>query len=262
MTAEITMDSTVALSHELSHLSLLELPVSLSAISLPFGSNPFDHYSYNWERSTEENFRSNDTNFYGSFKEFRHRLDYKYHAYYSASRQLVQDQIIDSLLLDDTAEQDGNDKLWIIFTAGVMGAGKTHTVRELDSNGQLALKSFVSVDPDEIRRLLPEFGMYVENNAENAGINTRKEAGMIAEILTEVALKRGQSVLVDGSLRDAAWYQNYFQTLRVKYPALKLGIIHVTAPIDKIFERVKVRIMSCNRKFPSNFICTIHSFCV
>ena len=122
-----------------------------------------------------------------------------------------------------------------------MGAGKTHVMKQLHSNGQFPLETFVSVDPDEIRRLLPEFQVYVESCPERAGELTRKEAGMVAEILTEAALERGQNVLVDGSLRDAAWYAAYFQTLRQSFHSLKLGIIHVTAPIGEIFQRVEVR---------------------
>ena len=39
-------------------------------------------------------------------------------------------------------------------------------------------------------------------------------AGMIAESITDIALSRNQNVLVDGSLKDAAWYEDYFEKLR------------------------------------------------
>jgi hypothetical protein len=225
--------------------SWLQAPASPITLSL-FGFRPRPHY--NWELSTEENYRTEDRNFCGRFKKIRQRLDYHYHANYSCARQLLQDSIIDSMLnttvvrdKDTGRECSVPTEPWIIFTAGVMGAGKTHTIRQLHANGQFPLESFVSVDPDEIRRLLPEFHVYVETCPERAGELTRKEAGMMAEILTEAALEHGQNVLVDGSLRDAAWYQNYFGTLRHSFPTLKLGIIHITAPINAIFQRVKVR---------------------
>jgi Zeta toxin len=86
------------------------------------------------------------------------------------------------------------------------GAGKTHTINKLNESGQFPLESFIRVDPDEIRRRLPEFQIYLEKNPEKAGELTRKEAGMMAEILTSFALEQGLNVLVDGSLKDAAWY--------------------------------------------------------
>ena len=54
------------------------------------------------------------------------------------------------------------------------------------------------------------------------------------------ALESGKNVSVDGSLRDAIWYRNYFVSLRNTYPAIKLGIIHVTAPMEAILQRVEV----------------------
>lgn len=232
-----------------------QAPASRITLSL-FGVSPRPHY--NWELSTAENYQSEDRNFCGRFKKIRQRLDYQYHANYSCARQLLQDSIIESML--NTTVVQGKDTArectepWIIFTAGVMGAGKTHTIRQLHANGQFPLESFVSVDPDEIRRLLPEFDVYIETCPERAGELTRKEAGMIAEILTEAALEHGQNVLVDGSMRDAAWYQNYFDALRHSFPTLKLGIIHITAPITAIFQRVKQRAKATGRVVPKDVL--------
>jgi predicted kinase len=130
------------------------------------------------------------------------------------------------------------------------GAGKTHTIKKLHERGQFPLHSFVTVDPDEMRRQLPEFPVYIERTPEKAGELTRKEVGMMAEIVTNFALEKGMNVLVDGSLKDAVWYENYFQSLRKRYPNLKIGIIHVTAPTDAILERVKERAKTTGRVVP------------
>lgn len=130
------------------------------------------------------------------------------------------------------------------------GAGKTHTIKKLHERGQFPLDSFVAVDPDEIRRQLPEFPVYIERTPEKAGELTRKEVGMMAEIVTNFALENGMNVLVDGSLKDAVWYENYFRALRQNYPKLKIGIIHVTAPTDAILERVKERAKTTGRVVP------------
>mmetsp|Transcript_103828 Transcript_103828/g.289249 ORF Transcript_103828/g.289249 Transcript_103828/m.289249 type:complete len:151 (-) Transcript_103828:753-1205(-) len=83
---------------------------------------------------------------------------------------------------------------------------------------------------------------------------TRKEAGMMAEILSEASLERGQNVLKDGSLRDADWYKNYFTELREAYPGIRLGIIHVTAPMDVILERVQERAKQTGRIVPRDVL--------
>mmetsp|Transcript_14574 Transcript_14574/g.25257 ORF Transcript_14574/g.25257 Transcript_14574/m.25257 type:complete len:221 (-) Transcript_14574:155-817(-) len=131
-----------------------------------------------------------------------------------------------------------------------LGAGKTHTIKKLDEQGKFPLDSFVSVDPDEIRRRLPEFSTYIQKSPQRAGELTRKEAGMMAEVLTNFALEKGMNVLVDGSLKDAVWYENYFLKLRECYPNLRIGIIHVTAPTEAIFERVQQRGKSTGRVVP------------
>jgi hypothetical protein len=98
----------------------------------------------------------------------------------------------------------------------------------------------VKVDPDEIRRQLPEFMLYASLCAENAGELTNKECGYISEIITLASLESGKNVLVDGSLRDSEWYKLYFKMLRETYSFLKIAILHVVAPREDVFQRATV----------------------
>jgi predicted kinase len=132
------------------------------------------------------------------------------------------------------------------------GAGKSHTMRTLVENGHFPLLAFVNVDPDRIRYFIPEFHIYLEQNAELAGELTRKEAGFIAEILTLAGLHAGKNVLVDGSLRDHNWYKQYFARLRANFPGIRIAILHVTAPREAVFQRAEVSIQfSCPAMFQS-----------
>lgn len=65
-------------------------------------------------------------------------------------------------------------------------------MRTLVEKGRFPLIAFVKVDPDEIRRQLPEYHLYVTDSPELAGQLTHKEAGFIAEILTLAGLERGK----------------------------------------------------------------------
>lgn len=245
---------------------------------------------YDWQRSTEENYRSNSSrdHFVGEFQEFRRRLDRSYHNDYIPSRQALQDGIIRRLLAsenrcnEDPSTSATDDKncfqkervdlgtgkqhdaaRWIVFTAGVYGAGKSHTIGRLQSLGCFPPRSsFMGVDPDEIRRMLPEFSLY---RADQAGAYTQKEAGMIAELLTDIALSSGKNVVVDGSLRDAAWHEKYFRNLRTRFGAdssldgqvrknIRIGILYVTAPLDEIYLRVEQRGASTGRAVPPEFL--------
>ena len=206
--------------------------------------------------STEENYQSNDMDFYGPFAHIRKILDYNYHRNYRRSRQLFQDALI-SDILNRAMIVDKNGSVcttptepFLVFTAGAMGAGKSHTLRELRKANRFPLLAFVQCDPDEIRSCFPEFSIYVEHDALKAGEFTRKEAGYIVEILTLAALQAGKNVLVDGSLRDFTWYEQYFASLRVQYPHLKISILHIVAPKSAIFQRAKEREILTGRAVP------------
>ena len=198
--------------------------------------------------SSEMNHKADKLEFFGPYSHIRKTLDYTYHAPYTRERQTLQDAIITDMLNTAVIKDKNGDvcttptEPWIVFTAGSMGAGKSWTLSKLVEKGRFPLLAFVTVDPDEIRRHLPEFHLYVNSQSpELAGELTRKEAGYIAEILTLAGLQAGKNVLVDGSLRDAEWYKGYFERLRHDFKNIRIAIIHVTAPREAVFQRAAVR---------------------
>ena len=101
--------------------------------------------------------------FSGQYASIRTQLDYSYHSYYSSERQLLQDSIIQAMMNSTVITDKNNDPSsnneriihcstpayspWIVFTAGAMGAGKTHTIRNLNQKKLFPLEAFVTVDP-------------------------------------------------------------------------------------------------------------------
>jgi len=217
---------------------------------------------YNLSLSTEENYESSHVTFHGNFQSIRASLDYSYHTNYTPQRQILQDAIIQTLLSKSNAnitDSDGDSCIspinpWIVFTAGAMGSGKSYTIKQLHKYNRFPLDTFITVDPDEIRRLLPEFEWYLSHNPEMAGEHTRKEAGFLAEMLTQISLENGRNVLVDGSLKDAEWYHDYFHLLKKEYGehGLRIGILHVTAPREAVFERARARSKITRRIVPQH----------
>ena len=198
--------------------------------------------------SSNFNSSSSSLSFYGRYPHIRATLDYNYHCNYIPSRQLVQDEIIRYILQKSQScrptKSTSSSKTtvpWIVFTAGAMGAGKSYTIKHLNSKNRFPLDNFITIDPDEIRNLLPEYQYYIhqynqqpQNSSttntststsavqyssmmEYAGEYTRKESGYICEILVQIALQNGCNVLMDGSLRDYKWYMEHFKSLRAQY---------------------------------------------
>ena len=212
---------------------------------------------YNFDQSTQENYEVDDDIFYGEFQEIRAGLDRSYHGNYSRERQELHDKIVHKMLdgVTVTDNQNGSScktptEPWIVFTAGVMGAGKSHTMKELSTKGLFPLEAYVVVDPDEIRSHFPEYHLYAQSNPERAGELTNREAGYVTEIVTAAALRCGHNVLVDGSLRDYEWYKQFFVGLRKDYVALRIAILHITAPREVVFERAEKRARTTGRVVP------------
>jgi hypothetical protein len=216
---------------------------------------------YDYNKSTEENYASDDAPFVGKFKKVRNELDYTYHRKYSVERQLFQDALIENFLETIVKDKDNANvtcdhptENWIVFTAGPMGAGKGRTITWLGQEGLFPTNAFVTVDPDIIRSMLPEMEGYNEIDPLNMGWLTQKEVGYISELLTYRALDAQKNVLVDGSLRDKHWYHSYFCNLRKRFPILKIAIIHVTAQPETVLERARKRAQITGRKVPPQAI--------
>lgn len=143
---------------------------------------------FDFSLSTERNYARADAPFVGKYSKERSELDYEYHRRYCEARQHLHDQIIDHFLNTRVVDccthgvcESPVDN-WIVFTAGPMGAGKGHTLQWLAREGLFPLEAFVRVDPDEIRKYLPETVEYNQRDDNCTGYLTQKEVGYISEV--------------------------------------------------------------------------------
>jgi len=130
---------------------------------------------------------------------------------------------------------------WIVYTAGAMGAGKSHSLRDLHARGLFPLERFIWIDPDAIKGLLPDTPRYVRHNRREAGALTHKESGFIAEIVTIEALRRNKCLVIDGSARDHEWYARCFERMKREFPHYCIAILMITAPRERVFARARRR---------------------
>ena len=113
---------------------------------------------YDYSKSTRDNYLARPDSFdYGKFTPeyaaIRERLDHAYHGMYTLARQAVQDELIAATCESATPE----DRPWIVFTAGAMGAGKSHTMTWLSEHGIFPLSEVVTIDADLFKTALPEW---------------------------------------------------------------------------------------------------------
>jgi predicted kinase len=201
--------------------------------------------------STEQCNRDDTAPFRGPYTHLRKELDYGHHSMYRKERQWLQDSIIEDMLEanlpDDFSTCVTPMEPWLLFTVGPRGAGKKHVVDQLVREDRLPLLSFVRVDPDEIRRRLPEFDSYSSQSPCLVDELTRKESGFIAELLLLAALQNGRNVVFDGSMSDPIWHVNLVKKMRQKYEKLRVGMIHITAPTKSLLQRTQKKLRDTGR---------------
>jgi len=211
------------------------------------------------------------------------RLDHGYHGIYSLERQVLQDRIICAVLerggLLVEPEGGGDDAAadtigglseqgtgastsdaspvepWAIWTAGAMGAGKGHTLRILkQAAGIFPLQAYISVDPDEIKSVLPEMPAFLQRDRASASTLVHRESVMIADVCVGVAFLIRANVVIDGSLRDERWYSGLFRGYRETDPWYRLGIVHVHAEAEVVRRRAASRAETTGRAVPDDVL--------
>jgi len=200
---------------------------------------------FNWNASTGDNYVGPEGSFFGPYAGVRADLDYTYHVNYNRDRQELQDEIVDEWISKGKASASP----WMIFTAGAMGSGKSHALRQISFEGVTALKDMVNVDPDKIKYQLPEMTEYIVRNPGPfprddqivAGVATHNESGFLQELIVRELMERRKHIIVDGSLADADWYIDYIQNIRVRYPEYKIAIVHVRCDPAEVMRRVQQR---------------------
>ena len=197
---------------------------------------------------TSTNYRAAELCEYGPYKDVREGLDRTYHGSYTRQRQRVQDEIIGHFVRVGVAQQ----RPWLIYTAGPMGAGKSWTLEWLWQRGIFPLDEIVHLDADLVKAALPEWDALVERSPLTAGGLTRRESGYLVEIAQEVAMRARKHVWVDGSLRDGEWYEGAFRRLRIEHPDYRIAILAIFAERDVIFERVRARAKESGRDVPAD----------
>jgi hypothetical protein len=187
---------------------------------------------------------------YGPLRQIRQHLDYSYHVNYSRKRQMWQDQLVSNVCVR-TAQQQ---RPWLVFTCGAMGAGKGYALNWLSKQGLFPLEQIVHIDPDYFKRVMPEWKSYISNNASNAGTLCHQESGYIQEIAQEVALNNCQNVWIDGSLKDWKWYESVFDDIHERHPLYRIAIFYVYCSEDVVFQRAERRAQVTGRHIPRDVL--------
>lgn len=205
---------------------------------------------YDYNKSTNENYKTSSLTFVGEFSDIRKDRDYSYHVNYTEARQAWQDAAIKSTI-SRTARQPAP---WMVYTCGPMGVGKGFALDWMSKKGFFPLENIVHVDPDAFKLVMPEWSSYVAEAAENAGSLCHMESSFMMEVAQEAAMNLRQNIWIDGSLRNADFYAGQFEDIKARFPHYSIAIFYVTAPEAIIRERIAHRAEATGRDVPEHLI--------
>jgi dephospho-CoA kinase len=198
-------------------------------------------------------FKTDDILIDDEYIESRSKLDYSWHTSYINSRIIIQNDIILRFL--QRLEPIKEEKPWIIFTAGVMGSGKTYVMNWLRQHDKFPynIKNASYIDPDFIKNALPETHIHGSNQIISSCI-THKESCTIAEIIENEILKLHRTIIIDGTLKDTKWFEKYIDKIHEEYPSYRFAIIHIDANSEITHQRAKKREIDTGRMVPTKLI--------
>merc|ERR1719487_1743634 len=108
---------------------------------------PFNKEQYTWDGPSNEFYKADTSGTLavmeeqdqGDFAAARDALDWDYHAKPLPPRRRMQDQILTKVMAPGATKRESP---WVVFTAGAMGAGKSHALLSLHTEGLFPLDQF------------------------------------------------------------------------------------------------------------------------
>mmetsp|Transcript_34312 Transcript_34312/g.80249 ORF Transcript_34312/g.80249 Transcript_34312/m.80249 type:complete len:686 (-) Transcript_34312:71-2128(-) len=195
---------------------------------------------------------------HGVLADIRRDIDYSWHTNYSLERSLWQDRVV----LRVARRLMPQDRPWIVFTSGTMGAGKGYVMRWLSKQGVFPLENVVRIDPDYFKSVMPEWAGYIKHDSSHAGSMCHIESGFMQELAQEVALRGNQNVWIDGSLQDHSWFSKQFQSIRERFPRYRLAIIYVHCSDETALQRADKRAAETRRFVPHDLLLASARHCL
>lgn len=129
---------------------------------------------------------------------------------YTEARQQEQQKIIDGFLNKPGVQSDHQ----LLIMAGLPGSGKTTFLSNHAQSLGIDSKSYVDVNPDEVRTAMQTAGMvpdYSDLGLTNQEIGTfsHEEASTITGLIAAQAAAQGKNIAVDSTMKNNAQFEKY-----------------------------------------------------
>lgn len=173
---------------------------------------------------------------------------------YHESRRPLHQSIVASRLRAGV-NVPANQQNRVMFLAGGSGVGKS-TVRESLSKADKPYRP-VTIDPDGIKELLPEYRQMVEEFDQYAAFGTHEESSSLAKSVLKEATARHKNIIVDGT-GDSEPGKFLAKIRDAQATGAKVDVVLVDVPVDVAIARVNARAVKSGRHIAEGTIRQIH----
>jgi predicted ABC-type ATPase len=136
-----------------------------------------------------------------------------------------------------------------VITMGIPASGKSKAV-----GAMIDTSNHAHVDPDNIRKQLPEFQAAIAQRARDGGTIVADETNNIADEVLAEAVGRNMNVLLEGVVSDPDWYENELIP-DLKRSGYDVAIMMVHEPdVDAAVARADLRGQKTGRFVPERHI--------
>lgn len=170
---------------------------------------------------------------------------------YTAERRKLHDEII-AQLIGRARPAEGRPRA--LFMAGGSASGKSSA---LTANPDMVPEGAVTIDPDAIKEMLPEYREMVADRDRYAAFAAHEESSDLAKRLRAEAVKRNLHMVVDGTGNSGKgkFAGKIKAAIRDGYDT---GVLYVTVPTDIAVERSMARARRTGRYVPEQTIREVH----
>lgn len=165
------------------------------------------------------------------------------------ARKALHDAIVDHQVHDKETPDENQQKV-ALFMMGGPAAGKSSMVNQMFTSDEQ--KKFATVNPDDIKDMLPEYRKGVRNRYWPAAANSHEESSYLSKRVFDEALNSGKHIMIDGT---GGKLKNYKKQLKqLKDAGYKVGLMAIDKPQDEGVKDAVNRAYRSGRFVPEQII--------
>lgn len=173
------------------------------------------------------------------FDDIRNNLDYSWHIKLNDYQNKYHNKILCEILKSQEKTFNGI----ACFTAGCMGAGKSHYIKQ-----HSLFREFIHNDPDQLKGYILQYEPKLTRQNKILHLFSCN----LSEVLLRYCIMQHLSFVLDGTLRNIPWHKSLFEELKSK--DFLIHLIYVKSSLKTILIRAAKRHVETKRHVPLHLI--------